>query len=122
MIKKLEIAGQQLEVTPRLHTYVKNKIGKLDRYVSRHARESLHAEVKLKESKSKNQQQCKCTVIIRLPKETIEASETTVNIFAAVDIVEAKLRTQLKKYKETHESARLRRRFYERMRGRSLEA
>lgn len=117
MIKKLEIAGQQFEVTPKLQSYVRKKIGRLDRYVARHARESVHVEVKLKESKSKKQAQCKCTVVMYLPKETLEASESTVNIFAAVDIVEAKLRTQLKKYKDTHADAKMHRKLFGRMRG-----
>jgi ribosome-associated translation inhibitor RaiA len=35
-----------------------------------------------------------------LPNENIAIHESTVNMFAAVDIVETKLKNQLKKYKE----------------------
>jgi len=34
-----------------------------------------------------------------LPGETITAKETTVNIYAAIDIVEQKIKSQLRKYK-----------------------
>lgn len=102
MIEKLEISAQHTTLTPELKKYVEKKIGKLDRYVSRHARESVHAEVKLKESKAKDKQQFTCGVVLYLPKEVLDASETTVNMFAAVDIVETKLKQQLKKYKDTH--------------------
>lgn len=91
-----------MEVPNDLRKYVTKKIGKLDTYISRHARESAHAEVKLIEQKIKTRKQCTCEVVLYLPHEVLTTKETTVNIFAAVDIVEAKLKNQLKKYKETH--------------------
>ena len=54
------------------------------------------------ETKIKNKKQCTCEVIMFLPHEEFVTKETTMNIFAAVDIVEAKLKNHLKKYKETH--------------------
>ena len=38
------------------------------------------------------------------------------NMFAAVDIVEAKLKQQIKKYKDKHESGKLRRHVFARFR------
>ncbi len=117
MIKKLEINAQHTELTPDLKKYITKKIGKLDRYASRHARESIHAEVKLKGSKSKNKEQFTCGVVLHLPHGTLDASEATVNMFAAVDIVETKLRQQLKKYKDTHtNSGKIHRRLMRRIR------
>lgn len=117
MIKKLEISAQHTELTPELKKYVERKIGKLDRYVPRHARESAHAEVKLKESKAKDKKQFTCGVLLYLPKGTLDASDTTVNMFAAIDIVEAKLKAQLKKYKDTHGGGKLHRKLFARVRG-----
>lgn len=117
MIEKLEISAQHTTLTPELKKYITKKIGKLDRYVSRHARQSIHAEVKLKESKAKNKQQFTCGVLLHLPHEALDASETTVNMFAAIDIVEAKLKHQLKKYKDTHtDNGKLHRRLFKRIR------
>ena len=62
----------------------------------KHARKSAHAEVKLKESKAKNKKQCTAEVTIFMPGEVITAKETTVNMYAAIDIVEEKLKAQLK--------------------------
>lgn len=107
MIQKLEINGVHTEVTEDLQKYVYKKIGRLDQYMSAHARESAHAEVKLKEQKSKTRVSCTCEVILHLPKETLTTSETTVNMFAAIDVVEQKLKNQLKKYKEKHRTGRL---------------
>lgn len=120
MIQKLEIAGVHMDVNKKLHDYVVKKIAKLDHYMPRHARESAHVEVFLKEAKVKQKKVCTCEVVLHLPKETITISESTVNIFAAVDIVEAKLKNRIKKYKETHSSMRIHRRVISRLRRRAV--
>ena len=109
-----------MKVTSDLNKYVVKKIGKLDKYMSRHARESVHAEVFLKETKIKAKKECTCEVVLHLPHETITTKESTMNIFAAVDIVEAKLKNLLKKYKETHYNPRLHRRLIARVRRQSV--
>lgn len=114
MIQKLEISAQHTELTPRLKRYIEKKIGTLDRFVTRHARQTVHADVKLSESKSKDKQQFTCNVVLTVPDGVIDASETTVNMYAAVDIVEAKLKTQLKKYKEKKVGGKLYRRLFAR--------
>jgi len=110
MIKKLDIDGVHMTVGNDLRKYVSKKIGQLDKYIPRHARESAHFEVKLKEGKTKGQNERTCEVVAHLPHEILTLKETTVNIYAAVDIVEEKLKTQLHKYKELHANPRLRQR------------
>lgn len=99
MIKKLEVVGIHAEASEDVQKYVKKKISKLDSYMPRHARKSAHAEVRLKESKSKDKKQCTAEVTLYVPGEVITAKETTVNMYAAIDIVEEKLKAQLRKYK-----------------------
>lgn len=106
MIAKLEISGVHYDVDSDLRKYVNKKIGRMDRYVQRNARPSMHAEVKLKENHAKDRKQCTCEVICHVPGERFVISETTLNMYAAVDIVEAKLKNQLKKYKEKRLSPR----------------
>jgi ribosomal subunit interface protein len=110
MIKKLEINAVHLDLDPKLKAYVNKKVGKLDHYIPRHARESAHAEVFLKERKVKGKKECICEVVLKLPQETIMIKEATVNMFAAIDITEAKLKNQLKKYKDTHGAQRIHKR------------
>jgi putative sigma-54 modulation protein len=102
MIKKLEITGVHYEVDADLKKYATSKIGKLDKYAPRNARESAHAEIFLKEAKEKSNKKRTCEVVLYLPNETLTAKETTINMYAAIDIVEAKLKNQIKKYSETH--------------------
>lgn len=100
MIKQIDIVGDGVELKDDLKKYINKKIGKLDRYMPRHARKSVHAEVKMRESRSKGNDKYMCEVLLHMPGEQITAKEKTLNMFAAVDIVETKLKNQLRKYKE----------------------
>ena len=102
MIQKIEVSGIHTEVSDDLQKYVSKKIGKLDQYMPKSARQSAHAEVKLKEQKIKQRVQCTCEVILHLPHNVITVKETTINLYAAVDVVEEKLKNQIKRYKQTH--------------------
>lgn len=123
MIEKLEIAGVHMAVGDDLKKYVLSKIGRLDKYIPKHARKSAHAEVKLKEVKLKTRLEHVCEVILYLPSEKLNIKETAETAFAAVDVVEDKLKTLLRKYKELHADPKLRQRLFEKIRrGPSPEA
>ncbi len=122
MIQKIDIDAIQFELTEDLKKYVHKKIGKLDRYLPRKARDGLYVEVRLKESSGKGKKQCTCTVRMHVPGEDIIVEETTINMFAAIDIVESKLKNQLKKYKEAHSHLRLRKRLLNRLKRRRAPA
>lgn len=100
MINRLEVTGIHTETNKDTLKYVKKKIGKLDSYMPKHARKSVHAEVRLKESKAKDKKQSTAEVVLYLPGDVLSAKETTVNMYAAIDIVEEKLKAQLKRYKD----------------------
>lgn len=121
MIKQLDIDGIHMEVGDDLKKYVAKKIGRLDRFVPKAARPSMQVEVKLISSKAKDKNDRTCEVIMRLPHETITVKEATVNIFAAVDIAETKLRHQLKRYRTQHANPRLHQRLIARFKRRPAE-
>lgn len=102
MIERIEVSGVHMEVGEDLHKYVIRKISRLEKYIPRQARESVHIEVKLKEGKARDKQARTCEVLMHLPHGNITISETTINMFAAVDIVEEKLKAQLQRYKQRH--------------------
>lgn len=118
MISKMEISGVHTEVDNDLQKYVTKKLGHMDRYLPRKARPSAHIEVQLKEQKAKDKNQCTCEVLLHLPQDTIMIKETTLNMYAAVDIVETKLKNQIKKYKEKHSATRVPRRLLTKIRSR----
>jgi len=104
MINKIDIAAPQktYEVTEDLEKYIVKKIGRLDRHMKRKNRDEARAAVKLKESTGKGGKKCSVEVILTTPEFKLTAEESTVNMHAAVDIVESKLQKQLKRHKEKH--------------------
>lgn len=98
MITHIDITGVRYQVDDVTRKYVLKKIGRLDRFLPRHARKSAQAEVVLKEVNRANGNKYECDINLILPQKTITAKDSTMNMLAAVDIVEAKLTTQLKKY------------------------
>jgi len=115
MIKQLQISGRHLEVNDDLKRYVAKKIGKLDRFIPKGDLDGMRVEVKLISSKAKDKSDRTCEVILHLPHEKLTVKESTINMYAAVDIVETKLRHQLKRYKELHTSPRLHQRVIARL-------
>ena len=121
MIAKMEISGVNYKVSADLKKYVQKKLGRLDRFIPKDARESAHMEVILKEGNAKNKnKQYSCEVVLYLPKKAIRIEdEPTVNMFAAVDIVETMLKNRLKKYKDKHSNKGVSRRLINKMRSKT---
>jgi putative sigma-54 modulation protein len=101
MIANVEITGvgsySPDELTKK---YVRRKIGMLDRKLPKHARQSAWAEAKLAQVNRDKGNKYEVEVILHVPNKLIAAHDSTMNILAATDIVEAKLTNQLRKYKE----------------------
>ena len=79
--------------------YVNKKIGSLDRLVPRHARKTMRAEVRIAEVNRDHGNKYEVEAILTVPDKVMKATDSTLNALAAVDIVEAKLAVQLRKYK-----------------------
>jgi len=99
MIDLITISGVKYHVDESTKRYVIKKISRLDRYLPRHARKSATAQVILKEVNRAHGNKYEAEVILHVPGKMLTAKDSTVNILAAIDIVEAKLATQLHKYK-----------------------
>lgn len=101
MIESIDITGVKYELDDTTKKYVTKKIGRLDRYLPRHARKSATAEVRLRPGGGDHGNKYEAEVILHVPDKTLTAKDSTVNMLAAIDIVEAKIVAQLHKYKET---------------------
>lgn len=102
MITHIDITGVHFTPDETTKKYVIKKIGRLDRFLPRHARKSVMADVKLSEVNRDHGNKYHAEVILKLPNRNLSADDSTLNVLAAVDIVEAKLATQLKKYKQEY--------------------
>lgn len=101
MITSIDITGIKYNVNDKTQRYVMEKVGKLDRYVPAHARKTMAADVKLREVNLDHGNKYEAEVILHVPDKVITAKDTTLNMMAAIDIVEAKLISQLHKYKDS---------------------
>lgn len=103
MIKQIEITGIHYEVSVKMKKYVNSKIGRLDRFMPRNIRRSARVEVKLTETPGTKNDKYHAEIVLHMPNTTqLTASEATLNMYAAIDIVEAKLKNQLRKHKDKH--------------------
>ena len=100
MIASIDITGVKYTAGDQIQKYVMKRIAKLDRYLPRHARKSVTADVKLKQVNRDHGNKYEAEVIINVPEKRLTAKDSTVNMFAAIDIVEAKLINQMRKYKQ----------------------
>lgn len=100
-MENIEITGVRYAPDDSTKKYVTKKIGALSRFLPRHARKTFSAEVVLMEVNRANGNKYECDAKIIVPSKVITAKDSTMNMMAAIDIVEAKLADQLRKYKET---------------------
>lgn len=120
MIKRFDVNFIHSSHDENVLKYVTRKLGKLDRFIPRAHHDTARAEIFLKEEKAKDGRDCTCEVNLHLSHEVINVSETSVNMYTAVDIVELKLKQQIRKYKEMHNGS-LRRRLGRRLANRLLK-
>ncbi len=99
MLTITEITGIKYDIDEQTRKYVLKRIGRLERYLPRHARKSAAAEVKLKQIDKSHGNKYEAEVILHVPDKKLLASDTSSNVLAAIDIVEAKLAGQLRRYK-----------------------
>lgn len=99
MITIISITGIRYDVDEATKKYVTKKIGRLERFLPRHARKSATAEVILKQIDKSEGNKYQAEVNLVVPDRTLTASDSTGNMYAAIDIVESKLAGQLRRYK-----------------------
>lgn len=101
MIASIDITGIKYNVSEKMQKYILDKVGRLDRYIPPHARKTVVADVKLRQVNRDHGNKYEAEVILKVPEKTIIAKDSTMNMHAAIDIVEAKLVSQLRKYKDS---------------------
>jgi len=100
---KLDISGKNYELDEAIKRYVKKKLGGLEKYLPRRAKDAAGKVVLMEDPSGREDNQYVCEFQLELPGHIIKAKEATVSIYAAVDIVEAKAKIQVLKYKDKHQ-------------------
>lgn len=99
MISNIEISGIKYEIDENTKKYVEKHIGKLDKYLPRHAKKSVSLRVTLAQINGKHDNKYEVEAIMSVPDKTLVAKDQSSNVLAAIDIVEAKLDGQIRRYK-----------------------
>ncbi len=99
----LEVKGNNYDLNAKITEYVEDKLASLDKYLPKNNRDGVagHVILTLDES-GREDNQCCCEARVEVKGASIEAKEAAINMFAAVDIVQAKLKSQILKYKAKH--------------------
>jgi putative sigma-54 modulation protein len=100
MIEKIEISGSDYKVEDGLRKYVEKRIGKLDRYLPKGSKKDVVAKVVVAEIGKSTVNKYEISVAMEIPGgKVIAAKDECSNVFAGVDLVEAKLTGQIRRYK-----------------------
>lgn len=97
---KLEITGVRFEVSDQVRRYVEKKVGRLDKYLPRNSRTPAHGHVVLTEEDGQAKNRFTAEATITFPHGEVMAQDATINMYAAIDIVEEKLKSQILKHKD----------------------
>lgn len=101
MIKTIKITGIAHEVDETTRKFITNRVGKLDRYLPKHATKSVSGEVKLVSVNHDHGNKYEAEIILRLPGKIVTAKGSTDKISTAIEAAEAKVQTQLREYKQS---------------------
>lgn len=100
MITATKVIGVGYEVDDVTRKYAIKRIGRLDRYIPRQTRKDVSVEVKIQQVNHDHGNKYEVEAILKFPGNLITAKDSTGNILAAVDIVEAKMKSQLSDFKQ----------------------
>ncbi len=93
---QLIVQGKNIQVTDRLRTYVEDKVGRLDRYLST----ITEARVELTTEKTRSQEDRQVAQLtVRSKGVILRSEERSGDIFTSVDMVMDKMKRQIERYK-----------------------
>ena len=100
MINKIDISGSNYKIEENFKKYASRKIGKLDKYLPRGSKKDVVAKVVVTEVNREHGNKYEISVAMEITGgKVISAKDECSNLFAGVDIVEAKLTGQIRRYK-----------------------
>lgn len=100
MIEKIEVNGNNYKVEEPLRKYANKRLGKLDRYLPRGFKKNVMAKVVVSEIGKNKSEKYEISAALDIPGgKVIAARDECNNVFAGMDLVEAKLLGQIRRYK-----------------------
>ena len=100
MIEKIDVSGSGYKVEDSFKKYVLKRIGKLDRYLPRGSKKDVVAKVMVSSIDRAHGEKYEISVAMDIPGgKVIAAKDDCTNVFAGIDLVEAKLTGQIRRFK-----------------------
>ncbi|MBQ3309689.1 ribosome-associated translation inhibitor RaiA [Candidatus Saccharibacteria bacterium] len=100
MIEKIEISGNKYKVEESFRKYATKRIGKLDRYLPRGSKKDVLAKIVVAEVDRAHGNKYEISAAMEIPGgKVIAAKDESSNVYAGIDIIEAKLMGQIRRYK-----------------------
>ena len=107
MIDKIDITGNGYRVEDTFRKYVEKRLGKLDRYLPRGSKKDVVCKVVVTEAGKNKREKYDISAAMEIPGgKVIAAKDECSNLFAGVDLVEAKIMGQIRRYKIEAQSHR----------------
>jgi ribosomal subunit interface protein len=105
------VATRNYEADNKLLDYLRDKLEGLEKYLPKSARDNVHTHIMLEEDPSgREANQCVCEIVMNVDGTTLVSREGTINMYAAIDVAEAKIKSQIQTLKDKqtdHHRARL---------------
>lgn len=96
----IQLTGRKFEIDDELKAYIDRKLGGLDKYLPRgHKNQGMTVEI-FRDPSGKEDNRYKIVAVLRVQGPDLVAETATINPHSAVDIVEQKLKIQIRKYKD----------------------
>lgn len=100
MIEKIEMNGNGYKIEESFRKYATKRIGKLDRYLPHGYKKDVVAKLVVTEIGKSKGEKYEISVAMEIHGgKVIAARDECTNVFAGVDLVEAKLLGQIRRYK-----------------------
>lgn len=100
MIEKIEVNGKDYKVEEPLRKYIEKRLGKLDKYLPRGFKKDVVLKVIVTTIGKSKGEKYELSVAMEIPGgKVLAAKDECSNVFAGVDLVEAKLTGQIRRYK-----------------------
>ena len=100
MIDKIDVSGSNYKPTESFQKYVKKHLGKLDRYLPRGYKKDVVCKLVVTEVDRTHGNKYELSAAMEIPGgKVIAAKDECSNVFAGLDIIEAKLMGQIRRFK-----------------------
>ena len=100
MIENIEVSGNNYKISDNVRKYATKRIGKLDRYLPRECKKDVVAKVVITEVNRDHGNKYSLSVAMEIiGGKVLAARDECSNVFAGLDIIEAKLKGQINRFK-----------------------